>query len=467
VPRVASSPAPPTIEYHVIVRVVFPPVVRAVFAVVGAPDADTERRSRLLLIMAAAMMVLLVLSAATIDLVRGNAETWLTLSPIGAVAMLVTFLLARRGRADAGALVLSVFVCAAIAAIAWTEGPGCIRMSVAVLAVVAVSSVLSTRLAGAVGLGLAALIAVLGALEAAGLYHGTSDTSPVVAFGPFIRQSISLAVMVLVLRRSYDRLVLQVRDRERACEDAVASARAINATLEARVAARTAALQSTRDRLSALAAQLTSDVRGHLGTMRRQLDDFAATEAALGPAALRDVAKASSAAARLSLMTERLHEHARVGTAALRPAWIAMDALIREVIDDYDRAGPGIEWQIDAVPPAWGDPALVRTVVENLIGNAVKFSRNRTPPRIHIGHDPARGYFVRDNGVGFDPARAGNLFSPFHRLHREDEFEGHGLGLANVRRILHRSGGDITAEGELDRGATFVFRIASRSSEPT
>lgn len=439
--------------------------VRSVFSVAGAADPDTERRSRLLLMMAAAMMVLLVLSFATVPLVRGNAQTWLVISPIGVFAMVVTFLFARRGRANAGALVLSVFVYGAIAAIAWTEGPGCVRMSVAVLGVVAVGSVLSTRLTALVGLGLIAIIGGLGVSRAAGLDVGL-DAARDVVYGPFIRQSISLGVMVIVLRRSYDRLGLQVRDGERARRDAVERARAINSSLEARVAERTAVLENTRDQLRGLADQLTADVRGHLGAIRRQLDEFATREAALGPTALHDVARASSAAARLSLMTERLHEHASVGTTALRPAWIAMDALIREVIDEYDRAaGPGVEWQVEALPPAWGDPALVRTVVENLVDNAVKFSRKRSPPRIAIGHDPARGYFVRDNGVGFDPDRAGNLFSPFHRLHHEDEFEGHGLGLANVRRILHHSGGEITAEGALDGGATFYFWLAPRSSE--
>jgi signal transduction histidine kinase len=450
------------------VRAAFSRVVRSAFAVAGAPDADTERRSRLLLVMAAAMMVLLFLSAATINLVRGNAQTWLTISPVGIVAMLVTFLLARRARANAGALVLSVFVCAALTAIAWTEGPGGVRMSVAVLGVVAVGSVLNTRLTALIGLGLVAIIGGLGASQAAGIYHGVEDATREVGYGPFIRQSISLGVMVIVLRRSYDRLGLQVRERERACGDAVDRARAINSSLEARVAERTAVLQNTRDQLGELAARLTADVRAHLGAMRSMLDEFVIKEAALGTAALRDVARASHAAARLSLMTERLHEHATIGTAALRPAPIAMDALLREVIDEYTgAAGPGLEWHVEALPPAWGDPALVRTVVENLVSNAVKFSRNRTSPRIHIGHDPARGYFVRDNGVGFDPARAGNLFSPFHRLHREDEFEGHGLGLANVRRILHHSGGDITADAELDGGATFFFRLAPRSSERT
>jgi signal transduction histidine kinase len=444
--------------------------VGSVFSVAGAADPDTERRSRLLLMMATAMAVLLLLSFATVSLVRGNAETWLVVSPIGVVAMLVTFLLARRGRANAGALVLSMFVCTAIVAIAWTEGPGCVRMSVAVLSVVAVGAVLNTRLMALVGLGLIAIIGGLGVGQAAGLYHGLyqglDDATRDVVYAPFIRQSISLGVMVIVLRRSYDRLGRHVRDRERASRDAVERARAINSSLEGRVAERTAVLQHTRDQLRALAAQLTVDVRGHLGEIRRQLDEFATAEAALGPAALRDIAKASGAAARLSLMTERLHEHASVGTTALRPAWIAMDALIREVIEEYDRAvDSGVEWQVEAVPPAWADPALVRTVVENLVDNAVKFSRKRSPPRVAIGHDPARGYFVRDNGVGFDPDRAGKLFSPFHRLHREDEFEGHGLGLANVRRILHHSGGEITAEGELDGGATFFFWLAPRSSE--
>jgi signal transduction histidine kinase len=441
-------------------------VVRSVFSVAGAPDADTERRSRLLLAMAAAMVVLLVLSFATVRLVRGNAQTWLVVSPIGIFAMLVTFLFARRGRANAGALVLSVFVCAALAAIAWTEGPGGVRMSVAVLGVVAVGSVLNTRLTAAVGLGLVAIIGGLGASQAAGLYHGLDDAARDVVYAPFIRQSISLGVMVILLRRSYDRLGLRVRDRERACRDAVDRARAINSSLEARVAERTAVLQNTRDQLCELAARLTADVRGHLGAMRRQLDEFATTEAALGTEALHDVAKASNAAARLLLMTERLHEHASVGTTALRPAWIAMDALVREVIDEYDgTTSREVEWHVEPLPPAWGDSALIRTVVENLIGNAVKFSRNRTPPRIDIGHDPARGYFVRDNGVGFDPTRAGKLFSPFHRLHREDEFEGHGLGLANARRILHHCGGEITADGALGRFAVFYFRLPPRISE--
>src|SRR5262249_33155592 len=138
-------------KYHRHVRVVLSRFVGSVFSVAGATDPDTERRSRLLLMMATAMAVLLLLSFATVPLVRGNAQTGPLGSPIGVLAMLVTFLFARRGRANAGALVLSMFVCMASVAIAWTEGPGCVRMSVAVLSVVAVGSVLNTRLMALVG----------------------------------------------------------------------------------------------------------------------------------------------------------------------------------------------------------------------------------------------------------------------------------------------------------------------------
>jgi signal transduction histidine kinase len=316
-------------------------------------------------------------------------------------------------------------------------------------------------------------VLLLAAAQAAGIYHPVDTyamTDPL--YAPFLRQSIAISAMVVLLRRGYDRLQHQVRERERAGAIAVQAARVINESLEALVTERTSSLSATRDRLSELAAKLAGDLNASLGMIRQQLGEFATAEAALGEHALRYVTKASNAVERLAVLTERLHEHATVGTAALRPAPIDMNALIREVVEEYSR-GSGrtrvdkrIDWRIDPVPPAWGDPALIRTVIENLISNAIKFSRNRLPPHIHVGVDPERGYFVRDNGVGFDPKRAGGLFSPFHRLHPEEEFEGHGLGLANVQRILQRSGGDITVDSQPDHGATFYFRL-SRASVPS
>jgi light-regulated signal transduction histidine kinase (bacteriophytochrome) len=214
--------------------------------------------------------------------------------------------------------------------------------------------------------------------------------------------------------------------------------------------------------MSGLANRLATELGAGLGEVSRLLDEFAIAEVALGAVVLRDVTKARAATARLSGMLVRLHEHARVGTAALQRTRIDMNALVHHVVDEYAATSRDLEvgWHIDALPPAWADETLVRTVVENLISNALKFSRNRKPPRIAIGFDASRSaYTVQDNGVGFDPRHADALFAPFRRLHAAAEFEGHGVGLANVWRSLQRIDGEITAESQPGAGATFAFRL--------
>jgi light-regulated signal transduction histidine kinase (bacteriophytochrome) len=236
----------------------------------------------------------------------------------------------------------------------------------------------------------------------------------------------------------------------------------LNASLERRVDERTRALSSARDRLSGLADELAGHLTTDLAGMRDRLKGFLLREAGLGPERLADVATAEEAAERLAAMIVRLHQHANLGKSGLCPTAIDMTALVNAVVEEFRRAdetGP-VDWTIDALPPAWADEALIRTVVENLAGNAIKFSKGRNPARIHIGFDPESGrYFVRDNGVGFDPRRTGKLFRPFQRLHREDEFEGYGLGLANVKRIIERSGGDVAADGVVGQGAVVYFRL--------
>jgi len=138
--------------------------------------------------------------------------------------------------------------------------------------------------------------------------------------------------------------------------------------------------------------------------------------------------------------------------------------LVRETLDDFqaDTLLRKIDWAVHPLPAVRADRALLRLVLVNLIGNAVKFTGKRAQARIEIGCDSNREgvvIFIRDNGAGFDPRYAGKLFGVFQRLHSRDEFEGTGIGLANVQRIIHRHGGRTWAEGLVDRGATFYFSI--------
>jgi light-regulated signal transduction histidine kinase (bacteriophytochrome) len=123
-----------------------------------------------------------------------------------------------------------------------------------------------------------------------------------------------------------------------------------------------------------------------------------------------------------------------------------------------------VEWHIGPLPTVSCDPGLVRVVFTNLLSNAVKYSRLTDAAVIEVGHLPSPGgapvVFVRDNGVGFDMKHADKLFGVFQRLHGADQFEGTGVGLATVRRIVHKHGGEIWAEGRPGEGATFFFTLA-------
>jgi light-regulated signal transduction histidine kinase (bacteriophytochrome) len=147
---------------------------------------------------------------------------------------------------------------------------------------------------------------------------------------------------------------------------------------------------------------------------------------------------------------------------------VNLDQLIKTILYDLrlDLQGREISWRIDPLPEVPGDPAMLRQVFMNLITNALKFTSTRPLARIEIGIDRRSSsevvVFVRDNGVGFDMQYAGKLFGVFQRLHRVDEFEGTGIGLANVRRIVHRHGGRTWAEGVPDQGATFYVALPTR-----
>jgi light-regulated signal transduction histidine kinase (bacteriophytochrome) len=159
----------------------------------------------------------------------------------------------------------------------------------------------------------------------------------------------------------------------------------------------------------------------------------------------------------------------RLSRSELRLAEVDLGRQAAEIVAELRASEPDrkVDVEIGRDLVAFGDPTLVRNLLQNLIENAWKFTRGRTGARIEIGageprDDGAREFFVRDNGVGFSPEYADKLFRPFQRLHSESQFAGHGIGLASVKRIVDRHGGDIRAEGREGEGATIRFTLPGR-----
>ena len=176
----------------------------------------------------------------------------------------------------------------------------------------------------------------------------------------------------------------------------------------------------------------------------------------------------SESAKRMGQLIDDLLIFSRMGRQEMLHTRVDLNQLIASVLHDLrpDLQQRDIVWTISALPEVKGDPAMLRQVFSNLISNAIKFTATRPSAAIEIGSDQRNAdeivIFVRDNGVGFDMQYAGKLFGVFQRLHRADEFEGTGIGLANVRRIIHRHGGRTWAEGALGQGATFSISLPTK-----
>jgi light-regulated signal transduction histidine kinase (bacteriophytochrome) len=161
-----------------------------------------------------------------------------------------------------------------------------------------------------------------------------------------------------------------------------------------------------------------------------------------------------------------------MGRTAIRPMEIDLDSLIGEIIREIkrDNAERRIDWQVMPLPVVQADLSLLRQVWVNLLENAVKYTRPQMSARIEVGWERGENeeciFWVRDNGVGFDMQYADRLFGVFQRLHPEDQFEGTGIGLANVRRIIHRHGGRTWAKASVGQGATFYFSLPKTEIPP-
>ena len=226
-----------------------------------------------------------------------------------------------------------------------------------------------------------------------------------------------------------------------------------------------AAVEESRRELESLTYTIAHDLRAPLRTIdgfaRALSEDCGEQLDADGRRYLQHVL---DAAQRMSGMLEGLLSLARIQRAEFRRAPLDLAAIARDVAERLRAAEPSraVEFAIPESIPGQGDAGLLTLALEALLQNAWKFARGRDPARIEVGAQPASPtvYFVRDNGAGFDMQYAGKLFSPFQRLHSEREFEGAGIGLAAVHRIVRRHGGRIWAEAAPDRGATFRFTLA-------
>jgi PAS domain S-box-containing protein len=245
----------------------------------------------------------------------------------------------------------------------------------------------------------------------------------------------------------------------------------LNAELEQRVSERTLELAATNQELEAFSYSVSHDLRAPLRHVNGFVDLLRQhAGGSLDAKSVRFMDVIAGSARKMSFLIDDLLAFSRTSRAAMRMDAVSLDELLHEVLEGIhaETKGRQIAWKISNLPEVRGDRAMLRQVMVNLIGNAVKYTRGRQQAEIEIGSESREGeavVFVRDNGAGFDMRYVEKLFGVFQRLHSDEEFEGTGIGLALVRRIISRHGGRTWADGKVDAGATFWFSLPARQTE--
>jgi PAS domain S-box-containing protein len=299
--------------------------------------------------------------------------------------------------------------------------------------------------------------------------RGESNVAELFVRNPELDQGVWIEVSGGPLEDRSGRLhggVVSIRDisQRKADEQKI---RELNEDLEERVAQRTEELEAANHELEAFTYSVSHDLRAplrHIGGFSRILiEDFGPR---MNPEALSHLQRIEDGTRRMGLLVDELLNLARVGRHALKLEITPLNPIVEEVISllQPEVGNRAVEWKIAELPPAMCDPVLVKQVFQNLVANALKFSRPRDRTVIEIGHQQENGQillFIRDNGVGFSMKYQDKLFGVFQRLHRAEDFEGTGIGLATVKRIVHKHGGRVWAHAELDKGATFYFTLST------
>jgi two-component system sensor histidine kinase/response regulator len=311
--------------------------------------------------------------------------------------------------------------------------------------------------------------------------HAQSPTLPIIVFTGFGDQSLALKVVQqgaqdYLIKGQVDssliwRAIRYAMERHRGSRELVLSetrVRQLNESLERRVADRTAALAAANRELETFTYSVSHDLRAPL----RQIDGFSRilvehAGPGLDSKSLHYLRRIQEGTQHMGRLVDDLLNLAQLGRQDMHTRSTPLDAIVSDALSEL-RADWGdriIQWAIGSLPTVECDAGLMKIVFTNLLSNAIKYTRPREVAIIEVASTGGNGQctvFVRDNGVGFNMKYADKLFGVFQRLHRADQFEGSGVGLATVQRIIHKHGGEIWAEAEPDQGATFFFTLAQR-----